>query len=458
IDILLRISLRVFICLVGFAPFALHAQNSRLTLQSGSNLIVAGGNLVLSNTDLQAEGSFDASNATVLVRGSNNTFFGGTGVPVIQVLTINTSPASTLTLNNTVQISSVLDFQNGLIDLNNQQLQLTGNGVLQSESEAAHITGLSGGMVTASATGVSNPNQLNIGNLGASLTSSASLGNLSVSRSHKPATNPGNSSLHGIQRTYLIQPQNNTALNATLRFYYLDAELNGDDPATLSLWKSSDGVNWNQIGADTRNAVSKYVEKAGLADFSYWTLTDLVNPLPLTLISFKATCEGPYAILQWQTGSESDIDRFVVERSGDGSTWLDLGETTSYNNPNGSSYTYKDPAPQASSFYRLKILDRSGSVSYSPTFRGGFSDIALPFLVYPNPSPGHATAQVAVREATTATLQLYNMTGQLLYSTEWNLQPGANQYPLPVAGLAAGAYLVKLLLNGALLQTRLAKQ
>src|SRR5216684_2662093 len=139
-----------------------------------------------------------------------------------------------------------------------------------------------------------------------------------------------------IQRTFLIQPQNNTALNATLRFYYLDAELNGDNASTLSLWKSSDGITWMQIGADTRNAVSKYVEKAGIADFSYWTLTDLINPLPLTLLSFRTTCEDGYAMLYWQTGVEGGLEYFLVQRSADGLAWTDIGRMAASNNPGGS--------------------------------------------------------------------------------------------------------------------------
>ncbi|HSC38633.1 MAG TPA: hypothetical protein VLD19_12200, partial [Chitinophagaceae bacterium] len=208
-----------------------HAQNTRLIVQPGTTLTVANGNLVLNNTDLQSDGALSASNATVLITGNNNTSFGGSGTPLFRVLTLNTSALSTLTLNNTIQVSSALNFQNGLIDLNNHQVQLTGNAVLQSESETSHFKGNTGGSVTASATGVSNPLQLNTGNLGAVITSSANLGNLTISRFHKPAVNPANSSLHGIQRSFLVQPQNNTALNAVFRFYYLNAELNGDNPA-----------------------------------------------------------------------------------------------------------------------------------------------------------------------------------------------------------------------------------
>jgi hypothetical protein len=439
-------------------PGILSAQNTKLIIQGGTTFTVAANGLVLNNTDLQCNGAFDASNATVMLMGNNNTSMGGSGSPLIRVLTLNTSAASTLALNTTLQISHALNFQNGLIDLNDHQLQLTGSGALQGESETSHITGVTGGMVTVSATGVSNPNQLNPGNLGAALTSGANLGNLSVSRSSKPATNPGNASLHGIQRTFLVQPQNNTALNATLRFYYLDAELNGDDPSLLSLWKSGDGVNWIQIGADSRNTVSKYVEKAGLVDLSYWTLTDLVNPLPLVLLSFRATCEGNYTQIQWQTGVETDVDHFEIEWSADAVGWTPLGKVAAADDPGGASYSYKDPDRKAAVFYRLKIVNRSGSYSYSPVFNGGCADIALPFSVYPNPVQTEAVAQVAVREASRTTIRLFNISGQLVHSGSWTLQPGINQYVLPVSQLAAGVYVVEMQLNNVTLQTKLTKQ
>jgi hypothetical protein len=439
-------------------PHTAYTQNTTLAIQSGTTMTVAGNSLVLNNTDLRCDGALNASSATLSITGSNNTSFSGSGIPLMQVLTLNTSSSSTLTLNCTAQVSDALNFQNGLIDLNGQQLQLTGTGALQSESEVSRITGITGGAVTASATAVSNPNQLNIGNLGAALTTTANLGNLMISRSHKPASNPGNNSLQGIERTFLIQPQNDNALNATLRFYYLDAELNGDDPNTLSLWQSSDGVTWLQVGVDSRNTVSKYVEKTGLANLSYWTLTDALDPLPLTLLSFKATCQDQYAVIQWQTASEVNTSHFEIERSADGTNWTTIGEIASSDNPNGAAYVFKDPNPSATAFYRLKIVDLSGDFSYSPVFRGGCSDIALPFMVYPNPSSTQAVAQVSVREGSTGTIQLISMAGQLLYSTAWNLQPGINQFVLPVSRFAAGTYIVRLLLNNAILETKLNKQ
>jgi hypothetical protein len=201
-----------------------------------------------------------------------------------------------------------------------------------------------------------------------------------------------------------------------------------------------------------------YVEKTGIPDFSYWTLTDAGNPLPVTLTSFKVTCEGQFALLQWTTGVEGGTDYIEVEKSARSGDWAPIARIKAQNDPNGASYTYKDEDPQSSGFYRLKIVDWSGQVNYSPVFSGGCADIAMPFSVYPNPAVSHAVARVAVRESAKAVLIIYSMGGQQLSGSVWNLSPGMNQLVLPVAGLAAGAYVVELRFGNSVFRTQLIRQ
>lgn len=435
--------------------FSGHAQNTKLIIQSGSHFTATGNNIVLYNTDVRCDGALDAFNH-VWVTGSKQTSFSGSGVPQIQDLTMNTS--DTLKLNCLVDITGNLQFQTGIIDLNGQLLQLDGTGKLQSESETSHITGISGGQVVATASVVSNPLQLDIGVLGAVLTSSANLGNLTVSRSHRPATNPFFPKLHGIQRTFFIQSQNNTKLNATLRFKYLNAELNGDNPNTLSLWKSNDGVFWRRVGFDTRSAAAKYVEKTGIADFGYWTLTDFGDPLSFMLGAINIFCKDGHALVCWQTDVENGLDHFEVEKSVDEKVWTDLGSVGAYNNPDGSSYQYSDDNPSPGAYYRLKIIGKSGMFSYSPIFPGACQGITLPLIVYPNPATVQAVVQVGVRAGVFATLQLMDRLGHVVYTTSKNLIPGINQFVVPVSGLVAGIYVVRLILPTITLNALLIKK
>lgn len=445
-------------CLLPAPGWKLFAQNTRLAVSSGTTLTLSGNHLVLNNTNLDCEGSLNAGSGSVWITGSSNSTFGGAGVPVIGTLQMASAATATLTLGCNLDVSSLVNFQQGVIDLNGEQLLLTNSAILQGESETSHITAITGGSVQASATGVTNPNQLDVGSLGAMLTSSAPIGTLTVTRMGKPASNPNNSGYQGIDRIYLIQPQNDAGLNATLRFYYLNEELNGKDPSTLSLYKSTDGISWTLSGADTRNAAGKYVEKSGISDLSFWTMSDLINPLPLTLVSFGATCDGGYALVHWQTSIEGSLDKFVVQGSVDGGQWTSIGDIVATDNPKGSTYSYQDSHPGGYSFYRLMIVYRSGETDYSPVFGGGCADIPLPFELYPNPAETQTIARLSVRQATPAMLQVIDMNGNILYRMEWSLQAGTNSYSLPIGLLAAGSYIVRLMLPSTVLQTKLVKR
>jgi hypothetical protein len=424
---------------------AVHAQNNALVIRAGTTFNVRGNSLVLNNLDLYCDGSFNAPAASVWLTGNHNTSFYGSSTPLIGMLELNTSPANTLSLNSNLQVSGALVFRHGLLDLNGRQLQLTGPAVLQGERETSRLIGPNGGNVTASAVGVSHPDSLNIGQLGAVLTSPADLGNVNITRWQMPVTNLLSTSLHGVQRTFLIQPANDLDLDAVLRLYYFDAELNGDDASTLVLWKSADGVTWTQVGAETRDTAAGFVEKSGITDLSYWTLSDAADPLPLVLLSFTATCEGAEALIHWQTGAEGTLDHFLVQRSPDGTAaWTTLGQVSANHDPSGAAYSFSDPHPLSSALYRLQLVDRSGATGYSPVFNGGCSDLALPFMVYPNPAERQAVAQVSVRSAVTAAIQIVNMTGRTVYHEVWDLEPGIDRVVLPLTGLAAGSYLVRL--------------
>ena len=427
-----------------------HAQNNALVIRAGTTLNVGGNSIVLNSLDLYCDGSFNASAASVWLTGNNNTSFYGTGAALIGTLELNTSPANTLSLNSTLRISGALVFRHGLLDLNGRQLQLMGPAVLQGESETSRLIGANGGNVTASAPGVSHPDSLNIGQLGAVLTSTADLGDVNITRWQVPVTNLLSTSLHGVQRTFLIQPGNDLDLHAVLRLYYFDAELNGDDASTLVLWKSADGVTWTQVGADMRDTAARFVEKSGITDLSYWTLSDAADPLPLVLVSFTATCEGTDALIRWQTGAEGSLDHFVVQRSPDGNAdWTTLGQVSATHDPSGAAYSFSDPHPLSSALYRLQLVDRSGATGYSPVFNGGCSDLALPFMVYPNPAERQAVAQVSVRSAVTAAIRIVDLTGRTVYNEVWNLEPGIDRFVLPLTGLAAGPYLIRLSLPDA---------
>lgn len=438
-------------CVASYAQ--LYVQNSASITTTGNAIIS------LQNTGLQNNGTVSqAATGKFVFSGSSNDSISGSGTTTLDTLEVAKTRGKLL-LSQDVRIDHCVLFTTGLIDLNGNNLMLQSTAKLINETETSHITGINGGSVQiGNIIATRLPVLYNAGNLGAAITSS-NLGTLAVTRMHQPASNPSSLIKTGIQRTFFIQPQNNTSLNATLRFYYLDAELNGKDESTLAIWKSDDGVNWNMVGADNQDVVNNFVEKSGISNFSYWTLTDAANALPVNLISFKATCETDDALLQWQTATEVNSASFIVQKSTDANIWTNLQSVAASNSANGASYSFKDNAPSASTYYRLKIIDKDGSFNYSPIFNGGCSGAAMPFVVYPNPAHDFATARLSVRQAGNALISVYGINGQLISQHDWTLQIGLNSFELPgMAVLPTGSYVVTVLLNGQKMQTKLVKE
>ena len=421
------------------------AQNIQLTIKSGTFFTVAPGcALALRNTDLHSDGTLAGPGSLLYFYGDTDQSL-STQVPLsVQALSLLKKPGSKLVLNTDVQASGLVNFSGGNLELNGYDLTVAGTG-LQGENDTSRVTALNGGAVITNVTGFDAPNQADPGHLGAVITSSADWGNVTIRRLQKPFLFGQATS---IQRSYYIEPQNNTGLHATLRFQYLDTDLDKENPATLGLWSSMDGITWTGYTPDSSNDTGqlRFVEKTDIDSFVYWTVADAANPLAtLTLASFSAVCQDNYALLRWQTANEALVDHYEIERSTDGTIWDDLATISALNNLQGSTYSYKDNTPQAKANYRIKTVTHSGAIMFSPSFSGGCADVTLPLTGYPNPANADVTLRVGLRAAGQATLQVVDAAGATVFTQNWTLTAGANQVVVPLYSLAPGIYTVWLI-------------
>ncbi|MBL7859420.1 MAG: T9SS type A sorting domain-containing protein [Cyclobacteriaceae bacterium] len=110
------------------------------------------------------------------------------------------------------------------------------------------------------------------------------------------------------------------------------------------------------------------------------------SPLPIKLLSFKATPLQGGVSLDWVTSSEKDFDYFQVERASDDLQFKPLGRVVAKGGLNiETHYDFFDSKPlNGKNYYRLKNIDFDGSFDYSPVVYVDWqssSDIVL----YPNP-------------------------------------------------------------------------
>lgn len=92
--------------------------------------------------------------------------------------------------------------------------------------------------------------------------------------------------------------------------------------------------------------------------------------VPLRLVSFGGYLSNNDARLQWITENESDMRLFEVERSFDGAVFTGIKQVDAANRSTRTEYNALDAGitTQTSSgvvYYRLKMIDRNGNISYS---------------------------------------------------------------------------------------------
>jgi hypothetical protein len=172
--------------------------------------------------------------------------------------------------------------------------------------------------------------------------------------------------------------------------------------------------------------------------------------LPITLSAFTAKKAGNGVMLNWSTEMEKNVSHYIVERSTNGSDFVDAGLLFSAesNSSVHKEYSFNDDVKNISAsllYYRLKIVDLDGKYEQSAirTIRTAQEKERTKILVYPNPAvsdvlitlPGTwQDKQVIVQIVNTNGLVVKNITDARAGQTE----------NVNVAGLPPGIYIVKV--------------
>ncbi|KAA0992046.1 SdrD B-like domain-containing protein [Dyadobacter aurulentus] len=161
--------------------------------------------------------------------------------------------------------------------------------------------------------------------------------------------------------------------------------------------------------------------------------------LPVTLISFEAKAMDEGILLNWATTTETNSDRFEIERSPDGKKWQKIGIVHSHGeSASVKRYEFKDREPlQNQNLYRLRMVDFDMSFSFS-----GIRSVNYSFKeevgAYPNP----ATEFLYLKGFTTGKVKeisIINSNGQKIFTSRKFSNEGIN-----VAHLLPGLYIVNV--------------
>lgn len=418
------------------------AKSQNLMVQNGASFIPVGKpTIVLNNTGLDlgaTENDWQNANL-ILTGGTNATIKSGNGLFNLNKLVVN-KPNATVGITNAVQVFNEVQMVAGLLDLSGHDLLLLTAAKITGETETARITGPLGGVIRTTIN-MGTLNNTNVGGMGVFITTSVNNPTIDVMRGHKT---PSGSGLAGAINRYYELTSNTPNLNATLKFTYFDAELNGQTESLLQPMESTNnGGSWSPKTIVTKDAAANYVMINGLNSLYRYTLGTPGNALPVMGLEFFAKRVNASNVqLAWKTMQEITNAGFAIERrqeneaafvqkgsvptkaaGGNSSTPLSY-ESTDVNTFGGKTY------------YRIKQTDMNGSVFYSPVRAVDGSNKTATLSVWPVPATGPLNLRLQGLEKGEA--QVWGSNGQLVKQLTVN---GGQIYTLQ---LAAGTYFVGL--------------
>lgn len=423
---------------------------AQMVVQNGATVVTNGNAVIcLLNTDLQNNGIINQLSGTgkFVFNGNANSTISGTNMPNFAVLEIAKTGAASLLLQQNIGINENLLFTTGLINLNNRNVLLQPTALLIGESENSRITTNTGGYVEIT-NSLNAPTAVNMGNLGAVISSAQNLGSTIIRRGHvSQVVASGGSSVH---RYYDILPANNLALNARLRINYFDTELNAQTETGLVLYKSTDNITWSNMSFTTRDAGLNFVERTGLSDFSRWTLSSFGTALPVSFINFSVACNNGAAILTWKTAQEINSKHFNVQMSTNGVSWQTIATVQAAGNSSTEkqySFTNNNQT-SASTFYRLLQEDIDGRSANSVVVR---SNCDVPTTdnvqVFPNPVTDKAWININANAASLMQIRLMDEKGSLVHLQTAAIVKGNNRVAITLPYISNGSYFLHLVWN-----------
>lgn len=438
------------ICLLLIAMLEATAQNT-LKVQAGAIIKTTGGAIItLQDMNLDNDGTINQApgEGTFRFTGTADNTISGTSTSLFDIMEMAKTGAAKITLQQHLNIGSAINFTSGLIDLNGNNILMAPTALLNGESELSRITGTTGGYIEITNT-LNAPSSTNPGNLGAIFTSAANMGSTLIRRGHQSQVN-GAGAGNSVHRYYNITPTTNTGLNATLRFQYFDAELNGLTENTLMMWRSTNNTTWTNESFTSRNTTLNYVEKTGITGFSRWTLSTPGNALPVTGLILSGQWQNNTAKLRWKTETEFNNHHFNVQRYYQNSQQLfsDVATVPTQhiggNSVNTTWYDYYDLSAsitQGSVFYRIQQMDVDNRFSYSNTIRLSPEGVIL-FIdkVYPTIVQSQLNIQTGNAPLEKMTITVHDIAGKLILQK--TVPYLSQQLPLPV--ISSGVYQIKI--------------
>jgi len=170
--------------------------------------------------------------------------------------------------------------------------------------------------------------------------------------------------------------------------------------------------------------------------------------LPVKLISFAGSLNNDKVSLQWAVAENEDADYFEVEKSTNGKEFTTAAVVMSSSKPGSESYSiFSDIMKSEKVYYRLKVLDKNKTISFSKTLVFESKTIVNTggLRIVNNPATDKLSLSFAAANNQTVEIKVYDLNGRMQMNQKVNVYQGTNLINLPlISAFPTGMYVVEV--------------
>ena len=205
-------------------------------------------------------------------------------------------------------------------------------------------------------------------------------------------------------------------------------------------------TSWN---GSVANFSAVNLSKASNVVFTVITGATGATPLPVNWVNFTAVPSGANVNLNWTVGANEQAKVYQVQRSVDGTHFAQVG--TVANDVSVKTYSYTDAGVGSGIFYyRVLEIDQNGESIFSKIVTVNMNGGGFSLKLLNNPTITSNTdpeLQVTTNVSGNVLMEVWTLTGSRVGSFQQAIGEGTTTLRVPMSGLSAGTYALKVTAN-----------
>ncbi len=177
---------------------------------------------------------------------------------------------------------------------------------------------------------------------------------------------------------------------------------------------------------------------------------EIFAAVPVRIEFFRGQKQATKNLLEWKVSSNSASVEFIIEKSTDGSNFVNAGSVMA--STYSRSFSFYDRTPAAGvNYYRLKMIEAEGGSSYSAVVMLTTAVKSMDVSIRPNYiQDGVANLFIQSQKDRQINTSVVDASGKIILKKVLNIPAGTGTYPIILNQLAKGIYYLTVSSEGTL--------